>query len=155
MSLATWKEEFYPVPADEAKGDALAAVDHSLKKWEGLRPDNLKKHQCRAAGTAISDGAVETVTEEDEYMALDCTSCALCKYNDAHGGNYCDNCPITMATGQPCDDGYGDREDEDGLAPWDEWTSNTNPEAMIAVLETTRKWLLGQLEEQDERHEER
>lgn len=149
MSLASWKEEFYPIPAGEAKGDALTAVDHSLKKWEGLRADNMKKHECYGAGSSISDEPLSVVTDEGT-MRLDSNSCALCMYNDEQKGCYCDSCPITLATGSPCDDGYGDREDEDGLAPWDEWTTNHNPEPMIAVLETTRKWLLGQLDEQDD-----
>lgn len=39
MSLETWKEEFYPIPADEVpESQALA---HSLRKWEGLRKENL------------------------------------------------------------------------------------------------------------------
>lgn len=40
MSLKTWKLEFYPVEASTvSKEDAL---DHSLRKWEGLTEENLK-----------------------------------------------------------------------------------------------------------------
>ena len=59
-----------------------------------------------------------------------------------------------MATGVPCDDVDGVLE-EDDIAPWDEWTMNQNPEPMIAVLNTTCEWLLGQQKEQDDRHKER
>lgn len=44
MSLETWKQEFYPVSAEEAVVDAIAAVNHSIKKWEGLRPNTLANH---------------------------------------------------------------------------------------------------------------
>ena len=44
MSLKTWKEEFYPVPASgsrlQKKNDA-ALVEHALLKWEGLSRKNL------------------------------------------------------------------------------------------------------------------
>lgn len=157
MSLTTWKEEFYPIPADKAKGDALTAVDHSLKKWEGLRADNMKRHGCYAAGSAISDDLLDVVTD-DGTMLLNCETCALCKYKDSLDDErtYCDKCPITLATGSPCDDLYADDDgDEAAVIPWDEWTARQNPEPMIAVLETTRKWLLGQLDEHNERPEER
>ena len=156
MSLNTWKEEFYPVAADAAKGDALAAVDHSLKKWEGLRAENLTKHSCSVTtvGSIITD-VCEDETTADNTFEVNCESCALCKYNDTlNQGSYCDSCPITLATGVACDDVYGELE-EDDIAPWDAWTMNENPEPMIAVLNTTREWLLGQRKEQDDGHEER
>ena len=37
MSIRTWKEEFYPKRAQETtKAEAL---DHSILKWVGLRPE--------------------------------------------------------------------------------------------------------------------
>lgn len=146
MSLASWKNEFYPVPAEQAIGDAVSAVNHSLRKWEGLRADNMKRHGCYAAGSAISDDPLDVVSD-DGTMLLNCETCALCKYKDSVTGNqwYCDKCPITLATGCPCDDLYADDgADEYVVIPWDEWTTRQDPEPMIAVLETTRKWLLAQ-----------
>lgn len=143
MSLTTWKEEFYPIPADKAEGDVLTAVDHSLKKWEGLRADNMKRHGCYAAGSWISDDPLDV--SDDGTMLLNSATCALCKYkNSLNDDGGCNKCPITLATGRPCDDLYAD-DDEAAVIPWDEWTARQNPEPMIAVLETTRKWLLGQL----------
>lgn len=45
MSLITWKAKFYPEPANArmSKRDALL---HSLRKWEGLTKENLKKHDA-------------------------------------------------------------------------------------------------------------
>lgn len=42
MSLETWKQEFYSLPASNAPIEQ--ALDHSIKKWAGLQPDNLAKH---------------------------------------------------------------------------------------------------------------
>ena len=43
MSIESWKAEFYPTPADEASKDQ--AIAHSLRKWEGLRKENLDRHE--------------------------------------------------------------------------------------------------------------
>lgn len=37
MSLDTWKAEFYSIPAEEVA--AKDAIQHSLTKWIGLRPE--------------------------------------------------------------------------------------------------------------------
>ncbi len=45
MSLATWKAEFYPFTAEKCAAEfPEEALDHSIRKWEGLSPENLKKH---------------------------------------------------------------------------------------------------------------
>ena len=45
MSIATWKKEFYSPISKCPKSKAAA---HSLKKWIGLRPENLAKHGLEA-----------------------------------------------------------------------------------------------------------
>ena len=44
MSLTTWKKEFYPVPAK--KMPLRKALEHSILKWRGALPGNLRKHGC-------------------------------------------------------------------------------------------------------------
>lgn len=51
MSLETWKEEFYKIPAEECIKEQ--ALDHSITKWEGLRPENLQKHGLFLDGRTI------------------------------------------------------------------------------------------------------
>lgn len=43
MSKDTWRAEFFPTDASTARNMTnLEAVRHSLRKWRGLTPDNLK-----------------------------------------------------------------------------------------------------------------
>lgn len=46
MSLQTWKDEFYPVPASEPIGGHKAQIEHSLRKWRGATKENTEKHGC-------------------------------------------------------------------------------------------------------------
>lgn len=77
MSMETWKAEFYPVEAIVATGSELEAAEHSLKKWEGRSPDNLKKHELHLSG-------IHTITDEDagEDFDFNGNTCALCQYAD-------------------------------------------------------------------------
>jgi hypothetical protein len=113
MSLETWKEEFYPVPADQVK--AKDALEHSLRKWQGLRKEALEKHQlthtklhhirCRAS---------------QRQLKIDSTSCALCFfYMDA---NDCEDCLLRPRCDQTDD------------SPFCVWRISGDPEPMIAAL---------------------
>lgn len=97
MSLASWKKEFYPVPAEKVtKKDAIA---HSLRKWRGLTKENKRKHgvefnhpylACFLTGPRGAGG-----------LFIDGESCALCvHYFDDDG---CVECPLQQALGHTCD----------------------------------------------------
>lgn len=101
MSLATWRKEFYPVPAH--KISKTNAVAHSLKKWRGLRKSNLRKHSVRAVyGPDVFD------PKTGKSFSFDTSTCALChtymtrKIAKKHP---CSGCPIYKVTGRPCDAG--------------------------------------------------
>lgn len=123
MSLQTWMLEFYPETAEEAakRGDA-AAVEHSLRKWEGLKFENLERHDVGAGSRAIYDGST------GQGFDLGGDNCALCVL---HEEQYCCTCPLYKARGGfACDT----RDpDEDG-APWFFWTEDHDPEPMIFWL---------------------
>ena len=121
MSLQTWCGEFYPIPADAVpETDALA---HSLRKWEGLRPESLQRHglhPIRFTSPHISDS--------EDYLAINNTSCALCHhYLD---GN-CNKCPLAISRGgTPCDGtAIGELR-----SPWNAYRYTFSPEPMIAAL---------------------
>ena len=121
MSLKTWKEEFYPVEADspEAQASARAAIEHSLRKWRGLRPEALLKHDVRLEGPyhrQVFDDCA------DESQVISGSSCALCRrlYYDCYG------CPLVKVSGLVCDDAE---------SAWDVYTNKADPEPMIAQLE--------------------
>lgn len=112
MSIETWKKEFYPVEAAEiADTDATVVelIAHSLKKWEGVRPGNIKKHGLKRAGyDSFHDG--------EEYFELDGDSCSLCAAfygkqdisdeTDRCEDSDCSVCPIFLANGKTCADAY-------------------------------------------------
>ena len=59
MSLLTWMKEFYPTPADSLQAQKAPAA-HSLKKWQGLTRDNLRKHKVKVDDSSLIDGDNKT-----------------------------------------------------------------------------------------------
>ncbi len=107
MSLETWKEEFYPIPADEVPESQ--ALTHSLRKWEGLRKENLEKHGVGATGGYVDE------------MSIDSSTCALCHHHI--DSVRCATCPLVKLTmGGNCDSEY----------VW--WNHAGDPEPMIELI---------------------
>lgn len=102
MSIETWKAKFYPIPASEVP--AKDALQHSLKKWQGLTDENLKKHGLRKP-TSFS------ICEEQERHAgltIDSSTCALCFHHMDGPPDYegddgdCRGCPLYDLRGMSC-----------------------------------------------------
>jgi hypothetical protein len=139
MTVKTWIDEFYPKPAtDTTPGEAL---QHSLTKWQGLRPENLKKHNVRVS--AFADVVGIDLNDQRGSLAINGRTCALCEHFLSHNDEHmdrCEPCPLSIARGNtPCD---FERDDEE-FAPWyafrtDESNPNT-PEPMIYWLEKALK----------------
>ena len=99
MSLQTWKDEFYPVPAEEASGDAVTALKHSLHKWSGLTESNLAKHGVKIVKRYV----IEAAPIIERFGFFDNT-CALCLYVENLKGRLdCDACPLVEAGHDECD----------------------------------------------------
>jgi hypothetical protein len=134
MSLSTWKQEFYPVPADSVKDDA-AAVEHSIRKWEGLRKENLVKHAMRRSDRDIGD-------DRDDF-GIDCRSCALCvlhRTRDKDGEASCGDCPLYVSRGKvACDVST----DDETIAPYRVFMNCGDPEPMLAALALARAHVAG------------
>lgn len=128
MSLETWKEEFYPKPAEETtKRSALA---HSLRKWRGLTKENLEKHGCVVEHGILADKGRWLA----DGLSISSSSCALCHHHyDRKRESYdtppCVTCPLAKALGT------ADWRDEGCTSPWRAWTINGDPKPMIAALE--------------------
>lgn len=113
MSFETWCEEFYPIEAKEvSREDALA---HSLRKWEGLRPEALAWHGMRLSERYLKDELGRA------RLAIDNESCALCTHYIA---KHCEGCPLEKA-------GYGC---ENTNSPWRSFATEGKVEPIIAVL---------------------
>lgn len=126
MSVQTWESEFYPSPADEASGSEREALDHSLRKWIGLRPENLERHGLRRFDRKLTDGLYR--------FDVDSTSCALCERHSM----VCDTCSLTEANGGfSCDgiDCRGLEEGEEGPDHYGEFLISGDPEPMIKLIQ--------------------
>ena len=137
MSLDTWKAEFYPIPASACPPGQ--AVEHSLRKWRGLRKENLERHGIERDGRFI--GIEFRIGDE---------TCALCRIYYDHKAAYrdaCNDCPIHQLTGARCDSS-GSPYDSFG-SPYDSFVTNGDPEPMIALLERTLAW------ERNQEHKEK
>lgn len=132
MSANTWKKEFYPITAREAaEGTNLEAVRHSLQKWKGLRPDNMKKHKL-----ILKYG--EILYKGEEVIVMGDTSCSLCVKHDTRFGA-CGTCPLSRSRGGNRCDRTRAREEK---SPWGAWITYNDPEPMIAALEKAEARLL-------------
>ena len=142
MSLKSWCKEFYPILAEQTKIED--AVAHSLRKWIGLRSENLAKHGCRVTkrgSTGIpyveepSDECVDWRT--DKAVCITSDTCALCHHylleEDDHISNVCERCPLYKHLGKPCDGGKFNGE----RRPYEYWYETLNPEPMISALQST------------------
>lgn len=127
MSIRTWKEEFYPKRAQETtKAEAL---DHSILKWIGLRPENLAKHEMRQdVFGCLRDTAGDKVF-------VDSSTCALCHHhrgsNNYVDDNACNGCPLFEVRDRVQCDAARMREAD---APYFLFMHGNDPEPMIVDL---------------------
>jgi hypothetical protein len=138
MSLETWKREFYPIPASKAKrkDGELVLIEHSLRKWRGLRKKALRKHGLEMNFNVIRE-------KEAVYHALriDSTTCSLCKVYGGQGSVSegpppCDDCPLSVLLGKRCDE---TNALDDAGSPYIKWIDLGDPEPMIKALERCRR----------------
>lgn len=156
MSLYTWKREFYPKPARDVP--VKDAVQHSLVKWIGLRPDNLARH-----GLCRDEDGFTIIEPDDKENKLDISaaSCALCvhflKDEDEEDGDDCRLCPLAIARGGVhCDEAamwYADPESisprltaeeyallsAEKYSPYRRFTAYGDPEPMIFWLKKAKE----------------
>lgn len=127
MSIASWKKEFMPTKAcDTSKKEAY---DHVLRKWIGLRKENLRRHGLHSWYRTVWDRRV------NQGMSIDYRSCAFCHhYFNTRGERKCNSCPLSKALGASCDA----LNNYTALSPYGEFLRNDNPEPMISAIIMTR-----------------
>lgn len=102
MSFETWKEEFFV---------------NDLKKWEGLRPESLKKHNL--------EKIVNKGLREIGKVGVNCIRgipCSLCHRYYEDEGRKCLGCPIKIKNGVDCSD------------HWYHWVTTGDAESMVNLL---------------------
>lgn len=140
MSMKTWKEEFYPITASNCSREN--AVMHSLRKWQGLRAENLERHGVRLEKLYHH----LSVKGEHSSLHIDNTSCSLCAHYydetlpDFDGSKVkvgrehsCSECPLAKArNGYPCTE----TQNNEGTNPYAAfvWGVPPDPEPMIHWL---------------------
>lgn len=123
MSLDSWAAEFYAEPATEPKTE-IEAVDHCIRKWEGLRRENLRRH---GLVTSAGDLFEQYHVQSGNWIRVNSDTCALCVLHQGH----CSKCILAAARdGTPC---Y-DNDKEEISSPYDEWIDRKRPESMIFWL---------------------
>ena len=137
MSMQSWKEEFYPIEAEEVPEEL--ALDHSIKKWEGLQTANLIKHSVIMEGIKLKNDA--PYTNPYDILIISASSCALCMHhhNDFGTQQTCKTCPIrTVSESQNVVFGVNT---EPCLAEYLEATKHYNTVPMLQLLQQTKKGL--------------
>lgn len=124
MSLETWKLEFYPTDASDCKEDD--ALEHSLRKWIGLRKENLEKH-----GLKCNDNSDAFINDEgsDIFFMISYETCSLCQFYFGYEKGDCQKCPLSIArNGEVCF-----RPDDE--SPYEDFVNCGNPEPMIELIQ--------------------
>ncbi len=134
MSVATWIKEFVP-NNDFVNMTWLEAIDASILKWNGVKPENLSKHNVVHSGYSIKN--------HDDFRFYHLSECPLCdlsnkemKAQQTHGEyrEYCTICPLFKANGRvSCDEGG-----ENSI--WNK-TYNKNLIPMFDILEKTKIYI--------------
>lgn len=133
MTVKTWIEEFYPKSILATTPDE--AVQHSLTKWQGLLPKNLRKHNVRVSTYGYVVGI--DLDDQMDSLVINGDTCALCHHflnNGRDEVDLCEPCPLYKARG---DVGCDRERDDEETAPWYAFRSEepNNPKPMIFWLE--------------------
>ena len=84
MTIETWKQEFYPVPASANMTDK-EAIKHGIQKWEGFKAKNRRKHNVNRVYYTLCDElnefnfGIETCSLCHKYYESGCLACPLHK----------------------------------------------------------------------------
>lgn len=129
MSLNSWKDEYYPVPASEAEDP----LEHSIRKWEGLLKKNLKKHKLvlSNSGGVLYEDIVDLYEKYSNSFCVDVSTCALCHKYLGKYGDSCPECPLNRYLGHRCDT----------KGPYNVFLDKHDARPMLRALKATKKML--------------
>ena len=132
MSMKTWMKKYYPVPAKSVR--QADALDHSIRKWQGLQSSALKAH-----GVRVDDSTFTRITDGTQYLSIDGETCALCvTYLKRHRD--CNKCPLAIArNGISCSDVL-EPEEKSPYASFSD-AIKTDAKPMLAWLRKAKRML--------------
>ncbi len=127
MSIKSWKAKFYPEEAVAValRGNDIECIEHSIRKWNGVSPENLQKHNVCIRGYRIEAKDVSW-----PYLPMVSETCALChltdiRHNEEQDDDECSQCPIVKATGTKCDSQWQHFETGEGEVPMQQLLQKT------------------------------
>lgn len=117
-----WLEKYYPVKPNSLMTQE-EALNHSLKKWEGLDCSTLSEYRLTKMANTIYEGDKKVISINGETCAL----CVLYYDTTTQDGEYdiCGECPLRIKTGFVCDDTF---------SPYDFWCRNVSNTRMTKAL---------------------
>lgn len=121
-SAEDWIDKYYPTPASKVSfGDAL---EHSIRKWEGLDPKVLEEHGLESYGPLICPIGYNTAV----LLVIDDESCALCRTTP---DDSCEGCVLYHSRGdKPCDVTLPEEETN----PYDAFCEHSDNKPMLEAL---------------------
>lgn len=118
MTIKSWKEENYPIDAKDLRESSdRECIEHSLKKFEGTKKENLKKHNV-----ILYKGDIY-FTNGLTCFSFNGLTCALCQKYCLRESS-CSNCPLSKI-GKQC---------SASESPWKIFLKDNNPIPMIRAL---------------------
>ena len=169
-SYAEWLAKFYPTDAKEfvpteddeyylyffskadelgpmskeQKAQEISALKHSIRKWEGLRPETLREYKVAYSTSGFSYVFPKDINPEEfdsrsvPHLYIDATSCALCALKSGS----CEDCSIGgyLASTEEMEI---PQDELNCLKQFREMRRDKNPEPMISLLNETLKWVEG------------
>jgi len=138
MSKESWLERYYPVPAEMATQSELEAVEHAIRKFQGLKPKVMSKHGVWLVEAVLCDGP-----NYDEVLRINSVTCALCERHrtEPSGLLNCEECILSKVRGVACDR-REDYVDED-RAPYQAAVFGGYTTPMLELLHEARRVLRG------------
>lgn len=121
MTLKTWLEEFLPEPSKEMT--RVEALRHSIKKYEGALPKNLKKHGVALHRKRIVE-RTNMFANMEVFVGDYCTLCLLYYNPNEKGAKACQDCPI-KESGNYC---------RNHNSPWWTFIHTGEPYEMLRIL---------------------
>lgn len=127
MSLEAWKEKYYPQEASATSKEE--ALDHSIRKWEGLYPSILKEY-----GLVKCDDSIYEIEQPSINIHIDSDTCALCYHfqGDPHD---CTECPLAISrNGVRCDR----LMNGECISPYAKFLNKNDPTNMLHALKLAK-----------------
>ena len=81
MSIISWRNIYMPRTALSAASDVMTSLDFCLRKWRGLKVENLFRHSCRVSDRHVIDQTLHAHDLEVVHAAgvsLGTDTCPLC-----------------------------------------------------------------------------